>query len=164
MKPIAGCDVWLTHGSERDAPFRVLLLCANRDGYLKLCDWLSRAYRSNQHRGRAELLKAWFASGTDGLIALSGARDGDIGQALLQGNAGGARKLAEAWSALFPDRFYLEVQRAGRPDDDALVAATIGLAGEVALPVVATHPVQFLKRDAFGVFLEGFQVADSYPW
>ncbi len=149
LKPIVGCDVWLTHESERDAPFRVLLLCANRDGYLKLCDWLSRAYRSNQHRGRAELSKEWLASGTDGLIALSGARDGDIGQALLQGNANGARKLAEAWSKLFPNRFYLEVQRAGRPDDDALVAATVGLAGEVGVPVVATHPVQFLHRDAF---------------
>jgi len=74
LKPIVGCDVWLTHESERDAPYRALLLCANRDGYLKLCDWLSRAFRSNQHRARAELSKAWFDSGTEGLIALSGAR------------------------------------------------------------------------------------------
>ena len=149
LKPIAGCDVWLTHESERDAPYRLLLLCANRTGYLKLCDWLSRAYRGNQHRGRAELSKSWLASGTEGLIALSGARDGDIGHALLQGNGGGARKLAEAWARWFPDRFYLEVQRAGRPDDDALVAATVGVAGDLGLPLVATHPVQFLQRNAF---------------
>ena len=149
LKPIVGCDVWLTHESERDAPYRALLLCANRDGYLKLCDWLSRAFRSNQHRARAEISKDWFDSGTEGLIALSGARDGDIGQALLQGNASGARRLAQSWARLFPNRFYLEVQRAGRPDDDALVAATVGLAGETELPVVATHPVQFLRRDAF---------------
>src|SRR5918993_2078255 len=88
LKPIAGCDVWLTHESERDAPYRVLLLCANRDGYLKLCDWLSRAYRSNQHRGRAELSKAWFAAGTEGLIAVSGGRDGGICHAAPQGNSG----------------------------------------------------------------------------
>ena len=54
IKPIAGCDVWITHDTERDRPFRAILLAASRDGYLKLCDWLSRAYRTNQHRGRAE--------------------------------------------------------------------------------------------------------------
>ena len=149
VKPIVGCDVWLTHESERDAPFRALLLCASRAGYLRLCEWLSRAYRGNQHRGRAELSKTWFAEGTDGLIALSGARDGDIGQALLQGNAGGAPRLAQAWAKWFPDRFYLEVQRAGRADDEALVAATADLAAAVSLPLVATHPVQFLAREDF---------------
>ena len=74
VKPIAGCDVWITHDSERDAPFRAILLAADRAGYLRLCDWLSRAYRTNQHRGRAELRREWFAEGTDGLIALSGGR------------------------------------------------------------------------------------------
>ena len=72
VKPIIGCDVWVMHESERDAPHRLLLLCQSRDGYLKLTDWLTRAYRSNQHRGRAELAREWFAEGTAGLIALSG--------------------------------------------------------------------------------------------
>src|SRR5438876_9276457 len=76
VKPIAGCDVWITHDAERDAPFRALLLAATRDGFLKLCAWLTRAYLANQHRGRAELRREWFAEGTEGLIALSGARDG----------------------------------------------------------------------------------------
>ena len=94
VKPIAGCDVWITHDAERDAPFRAILLAADRAGYLRLCDWLSRAYRHNQHRGRAELAREWFAEGTDGLIALSGARAGDVGSALAQGNAAGAARAA----------------------------------------------------------------------
>jgi DNA polymerase-3 subunit alpha len=149
VKPITGCDVWITHDAERDAPFRALLLAADRAGYLKLCDWLTRAYRGNQHRGRAELRRDWFAEGTDGLIALSGARYGEVGAALAQGNLAGAVKAAREWSAWFPRRFYLEVQRAGFPDDDALVAATAALAEETALPVVATHPVQFRAREDF---------------
>ncbi|MFO1398007.1 MAG: DNA polymerase III subunit alpha [Burkholderiales bacterium] len=149
VKPIAGCDVWITHEAERDAPFRAILLAADRGGYLKLCDWLSRAYRSNQHRGRAELRREWFTEGTEGLIALSGARHGEVGAALAQGNMAGAARAAREWSAWFPQRFYLEVQRAGFPDDDSLVAATVALAGELALPVVATHPVQFLAREDF---------------
>ena len=147
IKPIVGCDVWLTHDAERDQPFRALLLAQSRAGFLRLADWLTRAYRTNQHRGRAELKREWLQDGTDGLIALSGAREGEVGRSLLQGNATGAAKAARAWSHLFPGRYYLEVQRAGRGDDDALVAATVRLAGEVSLPIVATHPVQFLRRE-----------------
>jgi DNA polymerase-3 subunit alpha len=149
IKPIFGCDVWLTHDAERDQPFRALLIAQSRAGYLRLSDWLTRAYRSNQYRGRAEIREEWFAEETEGLIALSGARSGEVGAALSQGNAAGARRAAQRWAALFPGRYYLEVQRAGHGDDDALVAATVRLADELALPVVATHPVQFLRREDF---------------
>ncbi len=149
VKPIAGCDVWITHDTERDAPFRAILLVADRTGYLTLCEWLSRAYRTNQHRGRAELRREWFAEGTDGLIALSGARRGEVGSALAQGNGVGADKAAAEWAAWFPRRYCLEVQRPGLPDDDALVSATVALAARHDLPVVATHPVQFLTREDF---------------
>jgi len=149
VKPILGCDVWLTHDAERDQPFRALLLVQSRAGWLKLTDWLTRAYRGNAYRGRAEMKREWFDEGTDGLIALSGARDGDTGASLRQGNRDGAKKAAQEWAARFPGRYYLEVQRAGHADDDALVAATVALAQELALPVVATHPVQFLRPDGF---------------
>ncbi len=149
VKPIVGCDTWITHDAERDAPYRLVLLCQSRDGYLRLAQWLTRAYRTNQHRGRAEIRREWLAEGTAGLIALSGFRDGDVGNALLQGNDAGAAAQAAAWDKLFPDRYYLEVQRAGHADDEALTAATVRLASELDLPVVATHPVQFLARDEF---------------
>ncbi|MFO1317276.1 MAG: DNA polymerase III subunit alpha [Burkholderiales bacterium] len=167
VKPIAGCDVWLTHDAERDAPFRAILLAADRSGYLRLTEWLSRAYRHNQHRGRAELRREWFAEGTDGLIALSGGRAGDVGSALAQGNAAGAARAARDWAAWFPHRYYLEVQRAGHADDESLVAATVALAGELALPVVATHPVQFATREDFRAhearvcIAEGHVLADT---
>ena len=96
IKPIAGCDAWITHDAERDQPFRAIFLAASREGYLRLADWLTRAYLTNQHRGRAEIRREWFAEGTGGLIALSGARDGDVGHALLQGNAEGAARFARA--------------------------------------------------------------------
>ena len=149
VKPIFGCDVWITHDAERDQPYRALLLAQSREGYLRLADWLTRAYRTNQYRGRVEFRRDWFRDGTSGIIALSGARDGDVGKALLQGNAPGAARAAREWAALFHDRYYLEVQRAERDEDDALVAATARLAAELALPLVATHPVQFLRRDDF---------------
>ncbi len=106
VKPVIGCDVWITHESERDQPWRLLLLASSHGGYLKLCEWLSRGYRQNQHRGRAELRREWFDEGTEGLIALSGARAGDVGQALIQGNMAAARVAARAWSTRFPGRYY----------------------------------------------------------
>jgi DNA polymerase III subunit alpha len=166
IKPIFGCDVWLTHDAERDQPYQALLLAQSRAGYLKLAEWLTRAYRSNQFRGRAELNREWFREGTEGLIALSGARGGDVGTALAQGNTSGAARAARVWSTLFPNRYYLEVQRAGHADDEALVSATVRLASELALPVVATHPVQFLRREDFRAhearvcIAEGFVLAD----
>ncbi|MFI4903796.1 MAG: DNA polymerase III subunit alpha [Burkholderiales bacterium] len=149
VKPIIGCDAWVTHESSRDQPYRILLLATSHAGYLKLCTWLTRAYRGNQHRGRAEMRREWFDEGTGGLIALSGFREGDVGQALAHGNATAAASAARAALARFPGRYYLEVQRAGHADDDTLVDATLRLAAELDAPVVATHPVQFRRRGDF---------------
>ena len=79
VKPIIGVDAWLQNDTDREKPFRILLLCASRAGYQRLCDLLSRAWLRNQHRGRAELSRDWLRD-TEGLIALSGAA-GEIGRA-----------------------------------------------------------------------------------
>ena len=79
VKPIIGADCWLQSDTDRDKPSRLLLLCATGAGYLRLCELLSRAWLRNQHRGRAEIARAWLEEGTEGLIALSGAAAGDGG-------------------------------------------------------------------------------------
>ena len=162
VKPIAGCDVWIANDSERDQPSRVLLLAATRDGYLRLCNWLSLAYRTHQHRGRAQLDRSWFDDGTDGIIALSGAREGDVGHALLQGNTSAAKRFAGEWLKRFPMRYVLEVQRAGHADDEALVQATVALADQVGAPIVATHPIQFLTARDFRAHEARVCIAEGY--
>jgi len=144
VKPIVGVDCWIQNESDRDKPYRALLLCSSRAGYLRLSELLSRAWLKNQHRARAEIAMSWFKErGTEGLIVLSGFAAGDVGHALAGGNAAVAEKLAAAWAQLFPGRYYLEVQRAGAPHSEQLVGATLALAVKLRLPVVATHPVQF---------------------
>jgi len=163
LKPLIGCDVWLSNETDRDKPYRALFLCASRDGYLKLCDWLTRAYRSNQHRGRAELQKNWLReSGTDGLIALSGAHLGDIGHALLADNAAQAKKCAQFWAEAFPQRFYIELQRSGQPHAEHYVKRAVRLASDLQLPVVATHPVQFIKPEDFVAHEARVCIAEGY--
>ncbi len=168
VKPIIGCDVWLSNDAERDNPHRLLLLVQDRRGYANLCELISRAWLTNQHRGRAELRTEWFEDGAaDGLIALSGAAQGEVGALLLAGRGEAAAQAAQRLAALFPRRFYLEIQRAGRAHDEAHCKAALALAVRLALPVVATHPVQFVERDEFRAhearvcIAEGYTLSDS---
>jgi DNA polymerase-3 subunit alpha len=87
-----------------------------------------------------------------GLICLSGGPRGEVGQALLRSGEQAlalAQEAAERYQAVFADRFYLEVQRAGTPEDDRLVSQTAGLAATLGIPLVATHPIQFVKPTEF---------------
>ena len=162
IKPIAGCDVYITNDTDRDRPYRLLLLCQSSAGYLLLCRLLSRAYLENQHRGRAELRREWFHEGTSVLIALSGAHLGDVGCALLSGNAKQAEQFAQEWAGLFNNRYYLEVQRAGFADEEPYIQAAAQLAAKLGLPVVATHPVQFLAADDFKAHEARVCIAEGY--
>lgn len=148
VKPIAGCDVWISNEDDRDKPTRILLLVANRVGYLALCELLTRAWLTNAHRGRAEMRREWL-QGIEGLLVLSGARGGDIGQALMAGNTDLAHALARKWQQDFPGSFYIELQRTQAEADQPYVRAALALASECGLPVVATHPVQFLDPADF---------------
>ena len=163
VKPVLGADCWIQNETDRDKPSRLLLLCASHAGYLRLSALLSRAWLSNQHRARAEIAPAWFSElGSDGLIALSGAAAGDVGQALLAGNAAAAERLAAAWAALFPGRYYLELQRAGFANSESLVVHSLALAVKSGIPVVATHPVQFLAREDFRAHEARVCIAEGY--
>jgi len=162
VKPIIGVDAWLANDADREAPHRLLLLAMDHGGYLNLCELVSRSWIDNQHRGRAEMRLEWFEGRGGGLIALSGFAQGEIGAQLAVGNAQGAREAAGRLSQLFPGRFYVEVQRAGRAGDDALVRASARLAIELDLPLVATHPVQFIARGDFRAHEARVCIAEGY--
>ncbi|MDO8894183.1 DNA polymerase III subunit alpha [Nitrosomonas sp.] len=152
IKPILGCDIWVTNESDRNKPVRLLLLCQSHAGYLLLSRLLSRAYRENQYHGRAEIKESWLhsnESGTQGLIALSGARFGDIGLSILQNNLQQAEILTQKWANLFPDRFYIEIQRDGHANEVMLVQQSLVLAKKFNLPVVATQSIQFLNAEDY---------------
>ena len=163
VKPLIGADCWIGNEIDREKPSRLLLLCASRAGYLRLSEMLSRAWLKNQRRARAEIAKGWLEEfGTEGLVALSGAAAGEVGQALAAGNDTLAGRLAAGWAALFPGRFYLELQRAGIANGEALLTRTVALAVRAKLPVVATHPVQFLAPEDFRAHEARVCIAEGY--
>ena len=150
VKPLLGAEVQIEgQGGDGSQTSRVILLVQNRQGYLNLCELLARGWTRNAHKIQAVLRLQWLQELSDGLILLSGAQSGAVGQALVQGDEARAADLALGLASMFPHRFYLELQRAGRPEDEAHVAAAVALAARLGLPVVATHPVQFLTADDY---------------
>ena len=165
LKPVIGCEVWITNENDRDKPSRILLLCKSYSGYLLLCRLLSRAYRENQYQGQAEIRKSWLNKnelGTQGLIALSGACFGEINMALMQDNFDRAKILAQEWSDLFPGHFYIEIQRIGRDDEEIVLQNSLALSSDLSLPVVATHPIQFLSPDEYTAHEARVCIAEGY--
>jgi DNA polymerase-3 subunit alpha len=147
VKPIIGAELCLEpEGSERQAS-HLIVLVQNREGYLNCCELLSRGWLRNAERGHALIKWEWLAECGAGLIVLSGAESGAIGQALAAGDANRARALAERARSAFGNRFYIEVQRNGMPGSESHLRAAVELAANLRLPVVATHGVQFLGRD-----------------
>ena len=149
LKPILGAEIWLEGLGSADTGkeavlSRVVLLVQNKQGYLNLSELLARAWTQNVVRANGVVKLNWLKDLNAGLIMLSGAQAGPVGQALVQGDAQRAGDVAMQLASMFTHRFYIELQRAGRVDDEAHVSAAATLAAKLKLPVVATHPIQFL--------------------
>src|SRR3569623_1018117 len=150
VKPVIGCEIFL-QGIAKDPQVLscVLVLVQYRQGYRNLCDLLARAWTKNVVKVQGACKLEWLKELGEGLIVLSGAQAGPVGQALVQGDEQRASDAALALASIFPHRFYIELQRAGRNADEAHVAAAVQLAARLRLPVVATHPVQFTTEDDY---------------
>ena len=162
VKPLIGAEV-IVEGLGKDAAAlsRLVLLVQNKQGYLNLSELLARAHTQNAARAQPVLKRAWLDELGAGLIALSGAQAGALGQALVQGDTGRAHEVALQLGGMFPHRFYIELQRAGRVDDERHVVAAVQLAARMGLPVVATHPVQFTGPDDYEAHEARVCIADG---
>jgi len=149
VKPIIGVDLWVYNEAEPAHPARLVLLCRNNEGYRNLTRLVSRTYLEGQQRGIPMLRKEWLKGESGGLIALSGGRAGDVGRALLGGHREQAQRQLRFWQELFPDSYYLELQRTGREGEEEYLHAAVELAIAEQVPVVASNDVMFLEREDF---------------
>ena len=150
VKPIVGVDLHVRESDEHQQPTRITLLCQSQAGYRNVTRLVSRAYLEGQQRGLPAIDRSWLsAQALEGLIALSCAGEGDVGRALANGREEEAEQALEQWLVLFPDRYYIELQRLGRPDEEPYIAAAVTLAARRGVPVVATNDVRFLKSADF---------------
>ena len=164
IKPVCGVDAWIEAVDPAHEPARLLFLAETHAGYLKLCDWLTRAFRENQHRGRALIRREWIAdaAATEGVFCLSGGWYGEIGIALRNGQLATAQRAAAFWSQAFPNRFAMEIHRAGFENEHHLNEHSVRLATEAGLPVVATHPMQFATVEDYKAHEARVCIAEGY--
>ncbi len=171
LKPLLGAEVTLQGfteqvpgampGSHQPPAPRVVLLVQDKQGYLNLSELLARAWTRNDGRGGAVIQREWLTELNGGLILLAGAQAGPVGQALMQGDTQRATDTALQLASVFTHRFYIELQRAGRADDERHVVAAVQLAARLNLPVVATHPVQFLAAEDYEAHEARVCIADG---
>lgn len=149
IKPIIGVDLLIAKNTKNNDTARLTLLCQNNEGYKNLVKLVSQSHLQGQDSGRPIIQKEWLVSLSNGLIALSGAQDGDIGQAILAQDHQAAKESLQYWQSLFPNRFYIEVSRVGKSQEREYIPAALKLAQQFQIPVVATNDVRFLEREDF---------------
>lgn len=149
VKPILGADLRLKDPSDAKNSTRFVLLCMNLEGFHNLSRLLSQAYTEGQQLGVPMIEADWLEGQSGGLICLSGGREGALGKALLNHQKDEIDQQLSFWQRLFPDRFYLELIRTGREDEERFLRLAVALAGDRQIPVVASNDVRFLQPQHF---------------
>lgn len=150
VKPIIGVEALVENPKNTSAPYSLVLLCQNRQGYQALCALVSRAHNQAKSGKAIQMQENWFSpSSCEGLIALSGGKDGEIGQKLLLNKRDDAVTALERLRGIFGNRFYLELSRIGAKQEAAHEAVILDFADTTETPIVATHQPRFLNRDDF---------------
>ena len=162
VKPIIGADFKMQSDEFGEELTQLTLLAANNEGYKNLTLLISKAYLRGHVQHQPVLDKAWLAELSEGLIVLSGAKNGEIGKALLKGNRKVVDSCVEFYNQYFPDRFYLELVRTGRSDEETYLHFAVELAEETQLPVVATNEVVFISEDLFDAHEIRVAIHDGY--
>ncbi|EKB20769.1 DNA polymerase III subunit alpha [Aeromonas veronii] len=162
IKPIVGADFWVQSDELGDEQFRLTLLAMDNDGYQNITLLISRGYQRGHVQGRPVIDKSWLAEHAKGVIVLSGGREGDVGKFLLKGNRQMTEQCVAFYQTHFPDAYYLELLRTGRPDEEVYLHMAVAIAIEFELPVVATNEVVFLNADDFDAHEIRVAIHDGY--
>ncbi|MFS1497480.1 DNA polymerase III subunit alpha [Vibrio splendidus] len=149
VKPIIGADFLMQSPDFGDELTKLTVIATNNKGYNNLTLLISKAYLRGHVQHQPVIDKEWLIEHAEGLILLSGAKEGEIGKALLKGNRELVTSSVEFYKTHFADRFYLELIRTGRPDEESYLHFALELAEQEDLPVVATNEVVFISEDLF---------------
>ena len=155
IKPIIGCETYVAVGSRFEKKPRadggwgnnhLVLLAQNYKGYQNLMKLVTFGYLDGfYYRPRVDidLLKEH----NEGIICLSGCLKGEVTEKMLKDDWDGAKEAALRFAEIFENRFYLEVQNHGIPDEAQNIQNMKKLAGELNLPLVCTNDAHYAKHE-----------------
>jgi DNA polymerase-3 subunit alpha len=148
LKPIIGCEIYVAPDMQEKSQerFHLVLLAQNEIGYKNLLKIVSKSWlKGFYYKPRADkkLLKKY----SEGLIALSACLQGEIPFAYQKFGAEEALRRAQEYASIFPQRFYLEVQANGLPEQDKVNEFLYELSKKTKLPIVATNDCHYLNKE-----------------
>lgn len=155
VKPIIGCEVYVTEGSRFDKPEgrsrerlkHLILLAETMEGYRNLVKIVSKASTEGMYfRPRADhdLLREY----SSGIIALSACIQGEVPQLILQDNMDGARRAVEWYIETYgKENFFLEIQNHGLPEELRAQQVLCQLADEYGLGIVASNDFHYVMQE-----------------
>ena len=146
IKPIFGAELVLK-GEEQNTS--LLLLCQNHEGYLNLSELISLSYLQGQTIDSVSITAEQLQAHHQGLILIALPVRSDVAQHLINNQITKATQQAQAWQAVFGDRYYLGVQRTSRKHDERHLHLCIELGLTLDIPLVATNDVEFLHKQDF---------------
>ncbi len=174
VQPIAGIQLGVAFEAPEPgarallAAFPSLVLLAKDEaGYGNLMRLASRAYFDGELGDLPRVDAGALADCAEGLIALTGGRNGPLDTALRGRPELAAKRLGTLLAAFGEERLYVEVQRYGLPDEAQVEAGLIGLADRHGLSLAATNepffgkPDDFEAHDALLAIAEGRLVSDD---
>ncbi|MCG9750723.1 DNA polymerase III subunit alpha [Vibrio brasiliensis] len=162
VKPIIGADFLMQSAEFGDELTKLTVLAADNTGYKNLTLLISKAYLRGHVQHQPVIDKEWLVELSEGVILLSGGKSGEIGKALLKGNHKVVSDCVEFYQTHFPDRFYLELTRTGRADEESYLHFALELAEQAELPVVATNDVVILDESLFDAHEIRVAIHDGY--
>ncbi len=127
----------------------LVLLARDEAGFGNLMRLSSRAFLSSASDDQICASLDWLGGASDGLLCLSGGYDGPLDRLLRADRSEEARALAEQLAALYPGRFYIELQRHQARRAKSSEEQLVDLAYDLGLPIVATNEPYFPKADDF---------------
>ncbi|MCP4376579.1 MAG: PHP domain-containing protein, partial [bacterium] len=158
IKPILGIEAYISPttrqdrsmGNQRTAAYHIILLAMNQTGWGNLMKLSSRAYLEGFYY-KPRIDKELLSELSEGVICTTACLGGEVPRALMAGQANDARRIAGEYLDIFgPDRFFIEIQNQGIPEQTAVNPQLVELAGELGVGIVGTNDVHFMTRQAKG--------------
>jgi len=154
IKPIIGCELYLAPGDRREkdarglreASYHLLVLAMDRTGYRNLIKLASIGYLEGFYY-KPRIDKQVLREFSQGLICTSTCLGGEIPQKLISVDYAAARRVAEEYLSIFgPERFWIELQDHGMPEQKQINPELVDLANKLGVGVIATNDVHYLTH------------------
>ncbi len=153
VKPIIGCELYVTPTLKLEKPsdgknYHLTVLCMNEQGYRNLSRLVTRGYFEGFYR-RPRVDHEMLSEQNEGLIVLSGCMSSELSQAIFRKDIKEQARIASIYKEIFGDRYYLEVQAIGLPEQQRVNKGLRKIGEKLGIKLVATNDCHFLTKEDY---------------